>query len=98
MVVNHGHLKQANCPHVLPHAPLCVFAGAMSIVGINEETLNPGAMYLWGDYKPSWLDSLYRIFTYQIMFANFIPISLLVTMDEVKFGQSIFMQLDNGIL
>ena len=39
-------------------------------------------------------DSLLRFFTYVLVFTNYVPISLLVTQDLVKFAQSIWLNWD----
>ena len=54
---------------------------------------NQNAWYLYNDIAPT-LDGFYKFFTWFIIFAQFIPISLLVSMEVVKFIQAQFMQWD----
>merc|ERR1712045_950656 len=54
---------------------------------------NKDAWYLYSDIAPE-LDAFYKFFTWFIIFAQFIPISLLVSMEVVKFVQAQFMQWD----
>ena len=54
--------------------------------------------YLWGGVTMTAGGTfLARFGTYAILMANMIPISLLVTMDMVKFLASIFIQLDEDM-
>ena len=54
--------------------------------------------YLWGgETMMAGGTFLARFGTYAILMANMIPISLLVTMDMVKFLASIFIQLDEDM-
>jgi len=54
---------------------------------------NQDAWYLYWTIPPE-LDGFYKFFTWFIIFAQFIPISLLVSMEVVKFIQAQFMQWD----
>ena len=49
--------------------------------------------YLYSKYTAT-QDAVYKFFTWFIIFAQFIPISLLVTMEVVKFVQARFMEWD----
>ncbi len=64
-----------------------------AILSGNWSGKNKDAWYLYSNIPPQ-LDAFYKFFTWFIIFAQFIPISLLVSMDAVKFIQAQFMQWD----
>ncbi|ETO03929.1 hypothetical protein RFI_33473, partial [Reticulomyxa filosa] len=57
---------------------------------------NSGAWYLNYSQSPE-VGAFYKFFTWFIIFAQFIPISLLVSMEMVKYFQAFFMQWDIGM-
>eukprot|EP00505_MAST-04D_sp_SCG-Rhode-Island_P003189 Stramenopile-MAST_4_protein_3189 len=74
---------------------LCTFCAVMAASTV--ETLKT-ADYLWGGVKPGYGATFAARFgTYAILLSNLIPISLLVTMDMVKFLQSMFVQWDREL-
>lgn len=56
------------------------------------------SVYIFPDYKRSFKNSfmniLSRIGTWILIFTNFVPISLLLTMEMVKYAQGIFISWD----
>jgi phospholipid-transporting ATPase len=74
-----------------------------SAVGTYWSFSNQEAAYLMETSKGSLLDNLVpRAGTWVLIFTNFVPISLLVTLELVKFWQGSFMQydlsmFDNGV-
>ncbi|KDO26634.1 hypothetical protein SPRG_08038 [Saprolegnia parasitica CBS 223.65] len=53
--------------------------------------------YLQLSSSPSGLDSFYLFLTYMLLFSNFVPISLQVTVDITRFFQAIVLQRDAGM-
>ncbi|GBG33452.1 Phospholipid-transporting ATPase [Hondaea fermentalgiana] len=73
---------------------LCL--GAALMVGVHSEAIED-YFYLWVSPKKFAEEMTLRFFNYVIIFTNFIPISLLVTIDMVKFGQGFFISWDLGM-
>ena len=69
---------------------LCILCAILSGIWTAD---NGEAWYLYTEYSAS-LDAFFKFFTWFIIFAQFIPISLLVSMEMVKFIQAQFMQWD----
>lgn len=70
---------------------VCFFAGLSA--GVWDETHKKEAIYLWLD-QDSAVAGTIRFFTWFIIFTGFVPISLLVSMEMVKFFQGQFMGWD----
>ena len=82
----------------------CFMAACVNAAILGTDAAK-GACYLWGncDYMgegasersiPDTSDSVLIFFTHILIFTNFIPISLLVTIDMCKLGQARMLEFD----
>lgn len=80
----------------------CTIGAAASAVFETSDVEIGMHLYLNLDNKGTIDESFIKLFvirflTFILIFANFIPISLMVTMNMVKFGQALFIQYDKSL-
>lgn len=75
----------------------CLYAAIASTIFVTKEDVK-NMDYLWaGEIIEPMSQAIFTFFTTIILFTNFIPISLLVTVEMVKFFQAMLMMMDRDM-